>query len=101
MRWYSSLFKGNSMERVTIYGRMSCGFCVRAKQLCEQKNLDHKFVDMIGEGISKADLAKVLGRPVMTVPQILVGDAYIGGYTEFARFIEEGCRGTLGRAASN
>ncbi|BES72622.1 GrxA family glutaredoxin [Marinobacter nanhaiticus D15-8W] len=89
------------MERVTIYGRMSCGFCVRAKLLCEQKNLDHKFVDMIGEGISKADLARTLGKPVMTVPQIVVGDAYIGGYTEFARFIEERSSGTLGRAAPN
>lgn len=89
------------MECVTIYGRMSCGFCVRAKQLCELKDLDHEFVDMIREGISKADLAETIGKPVLTVPQILVGDVHVGGYTEFARFIEERSSAALGRTASN
>ncbi|MDX1599039.1 MAG: glutaredoxin domain-containing protein, partial [Marinobacter sp.] len=27
------------MEHVTIYGRSSCGFCVRAKRLCEAKGI--------------------------------------------------------------
>lgn len=77
------------MERVTIFGRMSCGYCVRAIQLCESKNLEHEFIDMIREGISKADLAKKIDKPVLTVPQILVGDEHIGGYTEFAQFLRQ------------
>ncbi|GAA3587226.1 GrxA family glutaredoxin [Marinobacter xestospongiae] len=77
------------MEPVTIYGRMSCGFCVRARQLCEVKGYDYRFVDMIAEGISKGDLSETLGRPVVTVPQILVGDDYVGGCDEFFAFVRQ------------
>ncbi|WP_148861835.1 GrxA family glutaredoxin [Marinobacter fonticola] len=84
------------MERVTIYGRFSCGFCVRAKQLCELKDLDHEFIDMIREGIAKTDLEKSVGKPVLTVPQIFVGDVHVGGYTEFAQFVQQRSAATVG-----
>jgi len=77
------------MERVTIFGRSSCGFCTRAKQLCEIKELPFRYIDIIEEGISKADLEKTIGSPVETVPQIFVGKNHIGGFTEFSAYIEE------------
>lgn len=77
------------MDRVTIYGRPSCGFCVRAVQLCEIKDLDCQFVNMMEEGISKSDLEKTIGKPVMTVPQIFVGKEHVGGYTEFAQYVQQ------------
>ncbi|AZT82979.1 GrxA family glutaredoxin [Marinobacter sp. NP-4(2019)] len=75
------------MEHVTIYGRSSCGFCVRARQLCEVKGIPFTYVDMIEEGMSKADIAEKIGRPVHTVPQILAGEYYIGGSDEFVRYL--------------
>lgn len=77
------------MERVTIYGRPSCGYCVRARQLCEQKGFSYQFIDMVEEGISKADVEKIIGKPVATVPQILVGDEYVGGSDQFYRYVLE------------
>lgn len=77
------------MDRVTIYGRMSCGFCVRACQLCEIKGFDYQFVDMIAEGMSKADIEKMINEPVYTVPQIFVGDKHVGGFTEFATYVQQ------------
>lgn len=77
------------MDQVTIYGRLSCGFCVRAAQLCEAKGMDFQFINIIEEGISKADLADMIGKPVLTVPQILVGDQHIGGYQEFSQYLRE------------
>lgn len=77
------------MDRVTIFGRPSCGFCVRAKQLCEIKDLDFRFIDIIEEGISQADMEKTIGKKVETVPQIFVGKKHIGGFEEFNAFIEE------------
>lgn len=77
------------MDTVTIYGRPSCGFCVRAIDLCESRGFPFRFIDIIEEGISKADLAEIVGRPVFTVPQILVGQAYIGGYDEFSRYVSQ------------
>ena len=75
------------MEEVTIYGRAGCGFCTAARRLCESRQLAYRYVDMVGEGISKADLEPKTGRPVLTVPQIFVGDRHIGGFDEFSDFI--------------
>ena len=77
------------MQRITIFGRPGCGFCTRAKQLCEMKNLDHRYIDIHEEGITKADLEKTVGKPVETVPQIFHGQEHIGGFTELAAFIDE------------
>ncbi|GGB95279.1 glutaredoxin, GrxA family protein [Marinobacterium zhoushanense] len=83
------------MKRITIFGREGCGFCRRAKELCEMRELDYRYIDIHVEGISKADLEKTVGKPVETVPQIFCGQEHIGGYTEFAAFVEK----TLAEAA--
>ncbi|WP_420591110.1 GrxA family glutaredoxin [Bacterioplanoides sp.] len=72
------------MATYTIFGREGCGYCSRAKQLCEIKQLEYRYVDIQKEGISQADLEKTIGKPVATVPQIFHGREYIGGYTELA-----------------
>ena len=77
------------MDKVTIYGRMSCGFCAMARQLCDRKGFEHEFVDMPALGLTKGDVAEKIGRPVYTVPQILVGDEYVGGFDEFSRYVME------------
>ena len=75
------------MGPVTIFGRDGCGYCRRAKELCEIKEIPFKYIDIIAEGISKADLEKTVGRPVATVPQIFNGRDYVGGYTELAALV--------------
>ena len=77
------------MKRVTIFGREGCGFCVRAKELCELKELNYRYIDIHKEGISKADLEKTVGKPVETVPQIFVDQKHIGGCTEFEAYAKE------------
>jgi glutaredoxin 1 len=77
------------MQRVTIFGKEGCGFCKRAKLLCEQNNFDFKYLDIHQENISQADLEQTIGKPVNTVPQIFIGKEYIGGYTEFAKKVAE------------
>ncbi len=77
------------MQRVTIFGREGCGFCSRAKELCEIKALEYRYIDIHKEGISKADLEKTIGKPVATVPQIFRGQQHIGGYTEFAQLLRQ------------
>lgn len=75
------------MEQVTIYGRSSCGFCVAARNLCEARNFPYVWVDMIEKNMSKQDIADRIGHPVHTVPQILVGDEYVGGFDEFSAYV--------------
>lgn len=78
------------MERITIFGRAGCGYCTRAVQLCQSLALNYRYVDIHAEGISKQDLEKTIGKPVLTVPQIFSGQRHIGGYTEFAREVAQG-----------
>lgn len=76
------------MKRLTIFGRESCGFCRRAKELCDIKGLAYRYVDIVGEGISQADLEKTVGGPVQTVPQIFHGQDYIGGFDDLNAFLD-------------
>ena len=77
------------MKKITIFVRPGCGYCTRAKQLCEIKEFDFKYIDIWEEGISKEDLQKTIGKPVSTVPQIFHGTDHIGGFSEFDAFVKE------------
>lgn len=68
--------------KIVIYGKQSCPFCQRAKSLCESKELDYEYIDFIEAGMTKEDLEKIVGKPVKTVPQILVDDVGIGGFMD-------------------
>lgn len=76
------------MQPITIFGRQSCGYCRRAKELCEIRGLQFRYVDIEEEGISKADLEKTIGKPVLTVPQIFHGREHIGGFDAFDIFVK-------------
>ncbi|NBI12770.1 glutaredoxin, GrxA family [[Haemophilus] felis] len=78
---------------IVIYGRSTCPYCVRAKALAEKlKNtladVDYRYVDMVEEGISKADLSEKLGKTVETVPQVVIDDKPIGGCTDFEALVK-------------
>lgn len=79
---------------VVIFGRPGCSFCVRAVQLAKTLETANaiegfRYVDIHAEGITKADLGKNIGKPVHTVPQILVDETYVGGFTEFDRHVRD------------
>lgn len=70
-----------------VYGRPWCGYCSAAVSLLKRAGLEFEYVDIREQGISKAELADKLGRPVFTVPQIVRGDRYIGGYTDLVPYL--------------
>ncbi|EWG98854.1 GrxA family glutaredoxin [Halomonas sp. BC04] len=79
---------------VVIFGRPGCPFCVRAQALAERLEASgaiegHRYVDILVEGISKADMEKTIGKPVTTVPQIFVDQSHVGGFTEFDQYVRE------------
>ncbi|CAM3765778.1 GrxA family glutaredoxin [Avibacterium avium] len=79
---------------VVIFGRPGCPYCVRAKELADKlketlSDFDYRYVDIIAEGISKADLSASVGKPVETVPQIFIDEKPVGGYTDFAALMKE------------
>lgn len=74
--------------KVIIYGTEQCGFCTKAKDLCESKHLEYDY-HTVGFDITAQELQEKVGRPIRTVPQIFVmqdGFAeYVGGYDQLAK----------------
>lgn len=72
--------------KVTIYGKENCVWCERAVELCESKKIQFKYKKI--EDLETRDILLKLLPDVKTVPQIWDGGTHIGGYTEFAEYIE-------------
>lgn len=79
------------MNKISVYTSSTCPFCVKAKKLLqmlgleyEEYNVDNDFDGMCGELSSK------YGKNVQTVPQIIINDTYVGGYTDLEALHKSG-----------
>lgn len=70
-----------------IYGRTNCGFCSKAVKVCERNDMAYEYIDIREAGLTKEKLTEMCGTPVRTVPQIFIGDTYIGGFTELQAYV--------------
>ncbi|TNE34885.1 MAG: glutaredoxin 3 [Alphaproteobacteria bacterium] len=78
-----------SNTRVDIYTKFACGFCVRAKHLLSSKGVEFNELDVTMGGPNRDEM---LRRAPMarTVPQIFIGDVYVGGSDELVALEREG-----------
>ena len=69
------------MARVTIYSTGTCPVCDRAKAFMNKKNIDFDEVRIdLGRDRMREFLDKTNGA--RTVPQILIDDKLVGGFSE-------------------
>ena len=66
-----------------------CGCMMQEPEVVEKLKTSYRYVDIIAEGISKADLSKSVGKEVETVPQIFIDEKPIGGCTDFEALMKE------------
>jgi len=76
-----------------IYTKPDCPFCVRAKKLLQEKELEFREM-RYGEHFTKEELTKKLEwygqkKEKITVPQIFNDDGYVGGYEELEKSLKE------------
>jgi len=66
------------MKKVTMYSGSPCSFCESAKALLKSKNIPFDEIDIWK---SKEKAKEMLQRTngARTIPQIFIGDHYIGG----------------------
>jgi glutaredoxin 3 len=76
------------MARIQIYTTRWCGYCHRAKALLEQKGLAYEEIALDGDPAFRQTIRDLTGG--WTVPQILIDDSPIGGYTELRRLDLDG-----------
>lgn len=66
------------MQVVKMYSTASCPYCIRAKQLLQQRgvqNIEEVRVDL--DSTQRQRMMEVTGR--RTVPQIFIGPMHVGG----------------------
>jgi glutaredoxin 3 len=68
------------MARIEMYTTAWCGYCHRAKTLLHQKGLPYEEIRVDEQPGFRARLQERTGG--WTVPQIVIDDRPIGGYTE-------------------
>ena len=65
------------MAKVILYSSRFCPYCMRAKQLLQQKGQAFEEIVVDGKPDLRAEMTKKAGRT--SVPQIWINDQHIGG----------------------
>ena len=74
------------MQIITIYSTINCPYCVAAKNLCASKGLAYKEIDLTTDPEQLDKIKDQTG--MMSVPQIFIGDEFIGGYSDLKELID-------------
>ena len=78
--------KGNTM--IKIYTLTVCPYCVAAKRLLTEHDLEYEEINIEHEGISRDNLVELTGG--RTVPQIILSGKPIGGYDNLLALDQKG-----------
>ena len=69
------------MQKVVIYTGPMCNYCSAAKHLLNKKKITYTEFD-IGTDSSKLQEMQERTKGAKTIPQIFIGETYVGGYNE-------------------
>ncbi len=76
------------MPNIKVYSKNYCPFCDRAKALLKRKGAD--FTEINLEGKTEEMMALIKETGMRTVPQIFIGDEFIGGFSELSELDNQG-----------
>lgn len=72
--------------RVTLFSKLACPHCARAKQMLHDKNMPFEEIELSGKGLSYSSLQAVTGQA--TTPQIYIDGQRIGGADDLALWLD-------------
>ena len=88
-----SMSVGNSPQKsslaVIVYSTLLCPFCHRAKALLRKKGVPFTEIDVGMDAKKRAEMTE-RAHGHHTVPQIFVGDTYVGGCDDLHALENEG-----------
>ena len=77
------------LKKVIVFSGHFCGYCTLAKKLLEKKKIDFEEIN-IHDNPNKIEEMMRFSQGKRTVPQILVGDIYIGGFEDLYSMDNQG-----------
>jgi glutaredoxin 3 len=72
-----AILDGKNRPRVVMYATGWCPYCARARELLECKGIELEEIDIEAAPAARAEMMSRSGR--RTVPQIFIGETYVGG----------------------
>ena len=82
------------MNNVLMYSTATCPYCLMAERLLRAKGIKH--IDKIRVDLDPERRAEMMEKTRRrTVPQIYIGDTYVGGYEDLAALEQAGQLGEL------
>ena len=76
------------MKKIIIYSTPYCGFCQAAKRLLDDLKVPFDDVDLAGDDELREKLSEKYHW--MTVPMIVIGDEFIGGFDDLKKLHNDG-----------
>lgn len=65
---------------IIIYGKDSCGWCLKAKKYCEDNNIDYEYITIKTKKQAREISIKY---NMSSIPIIIENDTLIGGWSDF------------------
>lgn len=72
--------------KAVVWSKYHCPFCDQAKALLTLKGIEYE-EKKIGDGYTREDLLAAVPT-ARTVPQIFLGEEYVGGFTELKQRLQ-------------
>ena len=69
------------MKKVIIYTGPMCNYCSAAKHLLNKKKVSYIEFDIAVDPLKKQEMQEKTNG-ARTIPQIFIGETYVGGYQE-------------------
>lgn len=73
--------------KAIIWSKQNCTYCDRAKNLLKTKGIEFE-EKIIGKQFTREQLLEVVPN-AMSVPQIFLGEEYIGGFNELVEYFKK------------
>lgn len=77
------------MPQIDIYTKFGCGYCARAKRLLDEKAARYDEHDVTMGGAKREEMLRRAPQ-ARTVPQIFIGETYVGGSDDLAALERSG-----------
>ena len=77
------------MKKVVIYTGPMCNYCSAAKHLLNKKKVDYIEFDIAIDQTKMQEMREKT-KGARTIPQIFIGETYVGGYNELKALELEG-----------
>jgi glutaredoxin 3 len=76
------------MNKVTVYTKANCSYCVLAKDLLKARHIAFEEIRIDLDDSKRDEMMKLSNR--RTVPQIFINDQSIGGFDDLAALAKSG-----------